>query len=181
MDYEAHFSRVPESKDTRLRPYQVRDIQMLTMMAERFVPELPVYEGIKVDKERFSYLLRHHVTNSQSFAGWVVTDENDLPVGCMGATIVSSFLSHDKIANDTWLFVLPGWRTLKNGNKLVEAYKAWGLKMGAVLIKGSCTGGYRPDEMSMFMKRLGFTPIGGLFHIRTDETHLVKQLQALKG
>ena len=179
--YEDHFNRIPENKDAEMRPYQAKDIPVLCAMAEKFVPEMPSYIGITVDKDRFAYLLRHHEKNSQSFAGWVLVDENDLPIGLIGGTISPSFLSHDKIANDSWLFVLPGWRTMKNGNKLVSAYKSWALKMGATLIRGSCSGGYRPEEMRAFMKRNGFELVGDLFHIRTDQTTLVKQLNALKG
>lgn len=181
MDYEAHFARVPEVKDAALRPYSGRDIPMICKMAERFVPELPSYIGITVDVDRIAYILRHHEKNSQSFAAWVLVDENDLPIGLIGGTIAPSFLSHDKIANDTWLFIIPGWRTMKNANRLVSAYKAWALKMGAALIRGSCSGGYRPEEMKAFMKRNGFELVGDLFHIRTDQTTLVKQLNALKG
>lgn len=154
---------------------------MICNLVAKYVPELPNYEGISVDKDRVAYILRQHVNNSQSFACWLLVNHKDLPVGGLAAQIVASFLTHDKIATDNFLFVLPGWRTLKNANALMTTYKNWAKQMGCTLTRGSCAGGYETEAMDIFMKRNGFKPVGNLYHIRNDEGYLLKQLQALKG
>lgn len=170
-----------QDKEPVLRPYKAEDIPLMCKLVAKYVPELPNYDGITVDEERVAYILRQHVVGSQSFACWILANSDDMPVGGIAAQIAPSFLTHDKIANDNFLFVLPGWRTLKNANKLVAAYKQWSIAMGCVLTKGSCMGGYEPDAMDIFMKRNGFVPMGALYGIRNDNGYLLKQLQALKG
>lgn len=179
--YEEHFDKMPETKDAAIRPYQAKDISIIVAMCVKYIPELPNYLNTTIDPTRLTGLLKHHSINSMSFGCWVLVDENDLPIGLIGATINPSFLTNDKIAHDSWLFVLPNWRTIRNANKLITAYKTWALKMGCVLIKGSCTGGYKEEEMAILMERNGFTPSGRLFHIRADHGYITDQLAALKG
>lgn len=170
-----------QDQEPTLRSYVLDDIPIMAALVEKYVPELPNYDGITIDKERVAYLLRQHATNSQSFACWLLVNSEDQPVGGLAAQILSSFLTHDKIATDNFLFVLPGWRTLKNANLLMKAYKDWSVAMGCILTRGSCVGGYEPEAMDIFMKRNGFKPIGSIYAIRNDNTYLLKQLNALKG
>jgi hypothetical protein len=178
------FEELCDSKQDQpptLRLYKLEDIPMLCALVAKYVPELPNYDGITVDKDRVAYILRQHVQNSQSFACWLLVNSADQPVGGIAAQITPSFLTNDKISNDNFLFVLPGWRNLKNANILVSTYKQWSIAMGCILTKGSCMGGYEPDAMDIFMKRNGFKPMGALYAIRNDNTYLLKQLNALKG
>lgn len=163
---KAHFAKTPETKETRLRPYEKRDIEIITLACEVFLPELPQYKDIKVDADRIKYLLEHNYGNSGYFQSWVLVDENDLPVGGGAGYCTAGMFTWDLIATDVFLFVLPQWRTLTNVNKLIAAYRAWGQARGAVIIQASQTGGYKIDLMDKLMHRNGFTNVGPNYHYR---------------
>jgi len=53
-----------QDQEPTLRHYQLKDIPIMAALVEKYVPELPNYDGITIDKDRVSYLLRQHATNS---------------------------------------------------------------------------------------------------------------------
>lgn len=172
----------PAKKDTILRPYQLKDIPILTAATERFIPELPQYKGISVDTKRVSHTLEHNLGNQSYFQCWVICDpKTDTPVGCGAGVCNVCAFNFDVVAQDVFLFVLPNWRSLLNLDKLMNAYKQWALARGAIIIQASQTGGYRVDEMNVIMRRKGYTQVGYTFHLRMDDEYLKKQLNELRS
>lgn len=182
IDYSKHFDTIPETKATELRPYNKGDIPILCEAAARFIPELPNYEGITVDKTRLDFLMKHNYGNTGSFQCWVIVDKDDVPVGAAAGYCVAGMITWQMIASDTWLFILPGWRCMKNFAKLMEAYRAWALARNAVIIQASQQGGYgTPEVWDKLMDKQGYKKTGSLYHLRMDQSYIEKQLTDLKG
>lgn len=167
--------------ETKMRPYQISDIDAICLAVEKYLPELPHYKNITVSKERLAYLLRHNFGNASYFQCWVLVNKNDEVVGGVAGYCTNGMVTWDLIANDVFLYVFPEYRTFQRGKQLVEAYKKWAQSRGAVLILASVQSGYEPDLFDKFMKMLDFRPVGTLYHLRLDEAYIVDQLNKLKG
>lgn len=181
MNLEEHFTRVPESKDTKMRPYRTTDIPLLVECTARIVPELPNYEGITVDKEWLANCLTRYYGNSAHFQCWVLTDEHDNAVGGGAGFCVTGLLTRDIYASDAFWFVLPNWRTFSNALKPLRAYKQWALARGAVSIKGSMMGGYKEDILAKIMEKEGFDRVGTIYQLRMDTMALARRLSELRS
>lgn len=163
-----------------MRPYELKDIEQIVALVQEHVPKLPNYKNITIAPDRLSYLLRHNHGNASYFQAWVlVTDDNKI-VGGVAGYCTQGMLTWQYIASDSFLFIIEEYRSLKRAVALVNAYKKWALARGATLVTASVRGGYRPEEFDRFMKRLGFSPVGTIYHLRNDEGHLSEQLEALR-
>jgi hypothetical protein len=162
-----------------LRPYKLTDIEAICDAVEKYLPELPHYKDITVAKDRLSYLLRHNFGNSGYFQCWVLELDGEL-VGGVAGYCTQGMVTWDLIANDVFLYLVESQRTLRNVGLLMDVYKKWALARGAVLITATTTGGYKPEKFDILMRRAGYTYVGNLYHLRTDEAFLSKQLSKLK-
>lgn len=159
--------------DTYMRPYVLEDIPFIVAGVKQFVPELPHYKDITVSPDRVEYVLKNNISNTSSFAAWVLVDrETNQLIGGVAGYCVPGMLTWDLVANDVFLFVLPEWRSLRNLLMLMTAYKDWAKARGAKLIMASYIGGHRVESMAKVMVRQGYVEAGTLWMMRLDEAYL---------
>ena len=162
------------NKELTLRTYQLKDLPRMLDIIMEYVPQLPNYATIKCDRSRVEYVLRHNIDNAAAFCCWVVCDTHDEVQGGAAGWCVMSLLSKDLVADDVFMFVLPEYRTLRNANMLLVAYKEWAQARGAKLIRASHTGGsFRPgtkeyDLFNALLTRQGFKPVGTIYHLEPE-------------
>ena len=165
---------VAQNKELYLRTYQAKDLPRMGDIIMEYVPQLPNYSRIKMDRARIDYVLRHNIDNAAAFCCWVLCDTHDIVQGGGAGWCVMSLLSTDLVADDVFMFVLPEWRSLRNANMLITAYKEWALARGAKLIRASHTGGsFKPGtkEYALYnalLIRQGFQPVGTIYHLEPE-------------
>lgn len=165
---------IAPNKELTLRTYQLKDLPRMLDIIMEYVPQLPNYATIKCDRSRVEYVLRHNIDNAAAFCCWVVCDTHDEVQGGAAGWCVMSLLSKDLVADDVFMFVLPEYRTLRNANMLLVAYKEWAQARGAKLIRASHTGGsFRPgtkeyDLFNALLTRQGFKPVGTIYHLEPE-------------
>lgn len=152
----------------KIRRYEARDILTITDLAIRYVPELPNYKGIHVDRDRIEFTLTQNVTNDGTIACFVLVDDHDKVVGGIMAYCVTLLFSWQKVANDIFLFIEPIWRTENHAKGLVETYIEWAKARKVAIIGASQTSGYRSEALERFIKSFGFVEVGKQFHLRRD-------------
>jgi len=161
-------------KSLVIRTYQAKDLPRMLDIIMEYVPQLPNYARMKMDRERIEYVLRHNIDNAAAFCCWVLCDTHDVVQGGGAAWCVMSLLSKDMIADDVFMFVLPEYRTLRNANQLLVAYIEWAHARGAKLIRASHTGGSFPPgskEYELFdalLRRQGFKSVGTIYHLEPE-------------
>jgi hypothetical protein len=164
----------PHSKELTLRLYQPRDITRMVDILLQYIPTLPNYSMITPDRDRITYVLQHNVQNANAFCCWVLCDSHDVVQGGGAGFTIMSLLSKDFISDDVFMFVMPEFRTLRNVNMLIEAYKDWAISHGATLIRASHTGGsFREGskEQKLYdelLRRQGFHPVGTVYHLNIE-------------
>lgn len=167
--------------ETKMRPYQIKDIPQITAAVKKYLPELPHYKDMTVAEDRLAYLLKHNFGKDAYFATWVLETTEGEIVGMIGAYCVQGMVTWDYIANDVFLLVFPEYRTLKRANQLIGAYKSWAMARGAALITASVQSGHEPEKFDILMKRNGFVPSGQLYHLRLDHEYHAARLKSLRS
>lgn len=163
------------NKELYLRLYKLTDIARMTDLIMENVPLLPNYSRLRMDRGRVEYVLRHNVDNAAAFCAWVVCDTQDVVQGGGGGWCVMSLMSKDLVADDIFLFVVPEYRTLRNANLLITAYKEWAQARGAKLIRASHSGGsFQPgtkeyELYNALLIRQGFKPVGTIYHLEPEK------------
>lgn len=156
-----------------MRPYNLDDVPFICDSVERELPKLPNYKDIVVARDRLEYLLQHNYGNAAYFQVWVLVDlDTNRLVGGGGGYCTPGMVTWDLIANDVFLFVLPGWRSYRNVVRLMTAYKDWAKARGCKLIMATQTGGYRVDSMNEIMRRQGYIEAGSQWMLRLDDAYL---------
>jgi hypothetical protein len=139
-----------------------------------WVPRLPNYTALTPDRKRIEYVLHHNIDNASAFACWVLCDSHDEVRGGVGGYCIMSLLSLDFVADDVFLFILPEYRTLRNTNMLISAYKEWAISHNAKIVRASHSGGsFREGskEQTLFdelLSRQGFKLVGKIYHLNID-------------
>jgi len=165
---------VATSKELTLRLYQMRDLPRMIDIIMQYVPQLPNYKKLKLDRNRIEYVLVHNIDNAAAFNCWVLCDTHDVVQGGVAGWCVMSLLSKDLVADDVFMFVVPEYRSLRNANRLIEAYKEWAQARGATLIRASHSGGSFPPgtkEYELFdtlLTRHGFRSVGSIYHLEPE-------------
>jgi GNAT superfamily N-acetyltransferase len=154
---------------TYVRRYAESDIPSMIDVAEREIPKLPNYKGVKVDRGRIKYMLDNNINNDGYFMVFVLVNDLQEVVGGLAAYCVTMAFSWDRACNDMFFFILPAWRTLPNALKLMRAYRDWALARKAIIIGATYTSGWNDKGMDKLIRMMGFTPIGGLYHYRVDQ------------
>ncbi len=81
-------------------------------------------------------------------------------IGVMGGSLVQPAFSHDLMACDFLLYVLPQYRGGTAAIRLVNAYVQWAHEGGAKLITVGVTAGIDNDAAITFYKAMGFHAMG---------------------
>ena len=159
--------------ECNIRPYALDDIPFLCAGAKKYIHELPNYKNITISERRLDYLLRHNHGSASHFQCWVLVDNvtNEL-VGAGAGYCVPGMATFDLVANDTFLFVHPEWRSMRNVVMLMTAYKQWAMARGAKMIMATQTGGYRVGAMNEIMRRQGYVEAGFQWMLRLDDAYL---------
>ena len=116
---------------------------------------------------------------------FLLVNELEEIVGGIGAYCVTMAFSWDRMCNDMFFFIVPGWRTLPNAIKLMAAYRDWALARKAVIIGATYTGGGNDEGMDRLIRMMDFEPIGKLYHYRRKDhvstKHASRQQRASRG
>lgn len=155
----------PRTKDalvTHMRPFVEGDIDQIIDLVSEALPTLPNYKGMKVNAGRLRYVLTNNTASNASFWCCVLIDEGEV-VGGMAAWASPTIFSFDTVCYDVFLYIKPEYRSLKRTNDLLRGYVAWAKARGASIIKASNTGGI---DIAPIMVRLGFVPVGTVYHWR---------------
>ena len=161
-------------KELTLRLYKAKDLPRMIDIIMQYVPQLPNYKKIKLDRNRIEYVLVHNIDNALSFNCWVLCDTHDEVQGGVAGWCVMSLLSKDLVADDVFMSVVPEYRTLRNANMLIQAYVEWARQRGAALIRASHSGGsFQPGtkEYELFdalLTRQGFRSVGSIYHLEPE-------------
>lgn len=149
-----------------LRHYGQQDVEEIVKLIKQELPKLPNYKGIEVDEARVRFLLQNNETNATFFC--VVLCDSHTIVGGIAAYCAPTLFSFATVAQDTFLYIKPDYRSLSNVRMLIKAYVDWASARGASLISASHTSGFKPDAMRALMLREGFEEVGKLYHLRKD-------------
>lgn len=153
------------------RPYQAKDIDELVSRAAGIIPKLPNYQNMAFSKVRLEYVLKHNLNPQSGFGCWVLTNSFDEIQGIGCGYCVPGLFSTDLVANDVFLYVEPQYRSLRNADTLITAFKSWAIKeKGAKLIVATHTSGLLTDEQmktyAKFLGRHGFVVAGNVFYLQ---------------
>lgn len=86
------------------------------------------------------------------------------PVGCIAAALAPMrYWSHEFVACDIVLYVLPEYRARGAGLKLIRAYEEWARSMGCRHITLSCSSRINEDRTYKLYERLGYNSLGVQF------------------
>lgn len=153
-----------ETRKTYLRRYTEADIPDLVEAACQYVPMLPNYRGVSVDRTRVEFILRNNVNNDAVISVFILVNEENQLVGGIMAYCVQLLFSWELVTNDIFLYIKPEYRSIVNLQKLSCAYRDWAIARGAKLIQASHTGGLHEEGMERYLKSMGFEPVGKLYH-----------------
>lgn len=157
------------SKVTKLRQYQMKDIDWLVECMEKYLPELPHFQHTNFNPELARATMQFNCGVDQQFVGFVICDlEHDIPVGGIAVTITRGYASNDLFMWDIFFFILPEWRTLVNAEKLYKAAIDWAKAKGVrgPNIRATVTSGYEAARVHKLMKYLGMEPIGVVYRVK---------------
>jgi GNAT superfamily N-acetyltransferase len=161
-------TKQPARSGATVRRYKLKDIDAIWELVRTSLPLLPNYVGTVPDEKRVRFLLENNQNNG-TFLCLVLCDAQDKPVGGIGGYCTASMWSFDQVATDTYLYIKPEYRTLRNAMLLIRGYVQWAKARGAKLITGSHTAGFRAEEMSVLLKKMHFKPVGMLYHYWDDD------------
>lgn len=156
---------VPRSQKTYIRPYKESEIPHIRDRIMTEVPKLPHYQGVNVDADRVTQVLRDGLKSQEMFNAWMLVNENEEIVGGGCGYCVTQLLSWDKITGDIFLYVEPEYRCIQNVVKIMLAYRDWGVARGATIIAATQTGGYKQEQLGKLMERFaGYVPVGTIYY-----------------
>lgn len=159
-----------KTRPVTLRPYREDDIPFLVEATKRYIPQLPHYQGVRIDEDRVSFMLKTNLNNESAFWMRLLCDSHTGEiVGCGAGYCVTMLFSWQKMTSDIFLFVREEYRTLANVRTLMHAYKMWAFARGASIIAATHTSGYRSEIMDALLTRQGYTKVGSIYHLRRDE------------
>jgi len=124
--------------------------------------------GLKIEKEKAIDDLRQLVLGDDADLFLLVVQER--VVGFSGVIIYENRLTHHKIANEHYWFVLPSYRKGKNPIKLLRAVEKWAKEneCSHMIMNASNLASDNHDKVVRIYERLGYS----LF-----ETSLIKRIE----
>jgi GNAT superfamily N-acetyltransferase len=155
-----------KTQKTHIRAYETKDIPYMVEQACIHIPTLPSYAHIKPIPERLHQWLANNVNNNGYWMTHLLVTDKDEIVGCISAYCSMCVFSFDMITNDSFMFILPEWRTLPNAIKLMRTYRDWAIARKATVVSATTTGGYRAEPMGRMIEREGFVQVGTVFHFK---------------
>lgn len=153
---------------TTISGYTEEDIPEIVRICTECIRELPHYKGIEVEPSHLEFLLKNNMNNDAGMMVRVLRDPSGRLVGGCAAYCVKLLFSKALTTNDIFIYVVPEWRSLPNFLKLFHTYKEWAIARGAKLICTTYTSGFRAEEMDAMIRRIGFTRVGNIYHLRRD-------------
>lgn len=156
--------------------YSVRDavdteVFALTDICEAVLKESPTYTHMIFDKMKVANQIYGCIMKQDGWFIKIIVDEDDKPVGGLGAWCGISDFGPDKMAHDITIMLSEEvrGRCLKQVIELVDAYKEWALSCGAKVIKMGVSSSINIDKASVFFETLGFKRIGAMHAIVLGE------------
>jgi GNAT superfamily N-acetyltransferase len=149
--------------------YRIRDAVdtetfALADICEAVLKESPTYTHMIFDRMKCANTIYSCIMRQNGNWAKIIVDENDRPVGGLGAWCGESDFGPDKVAHDITIMLdeeIRG-RCLKEVIQLVEEYKNWATQNGAKVIKMGVSSGINIDKASKFFETLGFKRIGAM-------------------
>ncbi|MFN0185634.1 MAG: N-acetyltransferase family protein [Aquabacterium sp.] len=142
-----------------IREASDRDIPALVALGRAMHDESPRWCRLAYDAEKVANTLRVLVGAPWGYV-WVAEDADDQIVGGMVAAATAHWSSADLVATDLALFVAPAARGGLAPVRLLRAYRAWAVNVGAKLVQVGITTGVQTEESAALMERVGFRRCG---------------------
>lgn len=166
LEHEQPATTVP-AKSTVMRPYTQQDIPALVALVTAVLPTLPTYAGLRVDEARVRFLLEQNQHNATFLCLVLCDSQSGTIIGGVAGYCTPTMFSFDTVATDTFLYVAPAYRTLRNTGRLIKAYVDWAKARKASLILATHTAGLGNDEkMAQLLGWYGFHHVGALYQWR---------------
>ncbi len=148
---------------TTIRPATLDDLDVLMDIGEAMHKESP----------RFSRMTYSHAKVLQTFidlinadCGLIVVAEQDGEIiGGIAAMATPHWFSHDLMASDLALFILPEHRGGMTAVRLIKHYIAWAGEKGAVITQMGISTGVHAEETAAMFSAVGLKQFGYLFEV----------------
>ena len=139
---------------TTFRPATNDDLDLLLDLAVAMHAESPRYSKLEFSAEKMINLFVQLIEREQSFI--LVIERDNILIGLICAMISEHFFSHDLVANDLLVYVLPEHRGGSLAKTMLNMYVAWAKANGAKLIQAGISTGINLDRTAQLYESLGF-------------------------
>ena len=136
-----------------IRPAQPEDMGRLLVLAALMVSESPRYS-----KHTFAiHKARNLIEILTDRGGLFVAVKDGEIIGYFAGMVAEHFLSHDKVASDIGIFVMPEHRGSSAFLRLVRAFEEWAIREGASELTLGVSTQIQVDQTVRMFERLGYT------------------------
>jgi len=147
---------------SNVRLMEERDISRLVEMGAQAHAESE-YRLINYDREKATSLCRRALVGNGVVC--LVCCRDEAILGVLVAEAYEPYFSHERVASDLFVYVLPEHRGGRAFVLLVWSYIGWAKRISAKLIFLRTSTGIKPKQTSDLYRRLGFAEIGGIYRM----------------
>lgn len=149
-----------------VRAGQVEDIQEIHRLAKELL-EASVYNGIPMDDAKFKQTVAM-LMGSALGAVFVVSDDNNKPVGFIMGMADTLFFSKKRYATDLCMYVRP--KASAYGAFLVRRFIRWAERIPAIaeITLGISSGMSNSERLGRMYERMGLRRVGGMYVLRVQ-------------
>jgi len=144
----------------RVQEACIWDALAIGKLGTRYAEEACEYAGLDLDLECAIANVSIAIHSPNSLVVVLISDSNEIVGFLWGVCGKSLPWTHELIALDQIVYVLPEYRGSFGSVKLIKAYEAWALDQGASEVRLSVASGIHEDRTAGFYNKLGYTHLG---------------------
>lgn len=138
-----------------IEPAQFEDIPRLVEIGQVMGQESPRWSRLEYSADKVAQMIDSLLRTADGLV-LVSRVDNEITGGIM-AVARSNWMSHDVIAQEIALFILPEHRASFTACRLISAMVAWSKAKGAKWIEAGISTGVHTERTAQLYERLGFS------------------------
>jgi GNAT superfamily N-acetyltransferase len=148
---------------TTIRPATLDDLDVLMDIGEAMHKESPRFSRMSYSQAK---VLQTFIDLINADCGLLVVAEQDGEIiGGIAAMVAPHWFSHDLMASDLALFILPEHRGGMTAVRLIKHYIGWAGEKGAVITQMGISTGVHAEATAAMFSAVGLKQFGYLFEV----------------
>lgn len=150
-----------------VRPATLDDLPPLIAMGSAMHAESG-FQHLKFNAKKTADYLVQALMGRHGLALFVAIDGDSRPVGAALVHAGAHWCSHDVVASDYAVYVMPEARQHGVAKALIDAYVVWAKAQGARHISIGSTTGVNTDQAGRLYQRMGFEYVGPVYRMEVE-------------